>query len=45
MIWEDAELEKYKGKISIYGLSDFIADAAIYLKATQPTSASTTRIS
>jgi putative spermidine/putrescine transport system substrate-binding protein len=36
VIWEDAELEKYSGKISIYGLSDFIADAAIYLKATQP---------
>ena len=36
VVWEDAELEKYKGKISIYGLSDFIADAAVYLKATQP---------
>jgi putative spermidine/putrescine transport system substrate-binding protein len=36
VIWEDAELEKYDGKISIYGLSDFIADAAVYLKATQP---------
>ena len=36
VIWEDAELEKYSGKISIYGLSDFIADAAVYLKSTQP---------
>jgi putative spermidine/putrescine transport system substrate-binding protein len=36
VVWEDAELEKYDGKISIYGLSDFIADAAVYLKATQP---------
>ena len=36
VVWEDAELEKYEGKISIYGLSDFIADAAVYLKATQP---------
>jgi putative spermidine/putrescine transport system substrate-binding protein len=36
VIWEDAELEKYKGKISIYDDSIFIADAAVYLKATQP---------
>ena len=36
VVWEDDQLEKYKGKISIYGLSDFIADAAVYLKATQP---------
>ena len=36
VVWEDAELEKYDGKISIYGLADFIADAAVYLKATQP---------
>lgn len=36
VVWEEAELEKYKGKISIYGLSDFIADAAVYLKSTQP---------
>lgn len=36
VIWEDAELQKYKGKISIYDDSIFIADAAVYLKATQP---------
>jgi putative spermidine/putrescine transport system substrate-binding protein len=36
VIWEDAELEKYKGKISIYDAPDFIADAALWLKATQP---------
>jgi putative spermidine/putrescine transport system substrate-binding protein len=36
VIWEDAELEKYGGKISIYDDSIFIADAAVYLKATQP---------
>jgi putative spermidine/putrescine transport system substrate-binding protein len=36
VIWEDAELAKYKGKISIYDDSIFIADAAVYLKATQP---------
>ena len=36
VVWEEDQLEKYKGKISIYGLSDFIADAAVYLKATQP---------
>jgi len=36
VIWDDAELEKYKGKISIYDDSIFIADAAVYLKATQP---------
>ncbi|MFN0154973.1 MAG: extracellular solute-binding protein [Gaiella sp.] len=36
VIWEDDQLEKYKGKISIYDDSIFIADAALYLKATQP---------
>ena len=36
VIWEDEELEKYAGKISIYDANDFIADAAVYLKATQP---------
>ena len=36
VIWEDDQLAKYKGKISIYDASDFIADAALYLKATQP---------
>jgi putative spermidine/putrescine transport system substrate-binding protein len=36
VIWEDAELAKYGGKISIYDDSIFIADAAVYLKATQP---------
>ncbi|HLE99713.1 MAG TPA: extracellular solute-binding protein [Gaiellaceae bacterium] len=36
VIWEDAELAKYKGKISIYDDSIFIADAALWLKATQP---------
>jgi putative spermidine/putrescine transport system substrate-binding protein len=36
VIWEDAELAKYKGKISIYDDSIFIADAALWLMATQP---------
>jgi putative spermidine/putrescine transport system substrate-binding protein len=36
VIWEDDQLERYKGKISIYDDSIFIADAALYLKATQP---------
>lgn len=36
VIWEDDQLEKYKGKISIYDDSIFIADAALWLKATQP---------
>jgi putative spermidine/putrescine transport system substrate-binding protein len=36
VIWDDAELEKYRGKISIYDDSIFIADAALWLKATQP---------
>jgi putative spermidine/putrescine transport system substrate-binding protein len=36
VIWDDAELAKYGGKISIYDDSIFIADAALYLKATQP---------
>jgi putative spermidine/putrescine transport system substrate-binding protein len=36
VIWEDEELAKYGGKISIYDDSIFIADAAVYLKATQP---------
>ncbi len=36
VVWEDDQLAKYKGKISIYDASDFIADAALYLKATQP---------
>ncbi len=36
VVWEDDELAKYKGKISIYDDSIFIADAAVYLKATQP---------
>jgi putative spermidine/putrescine transport system substrate-binding protein len=36
VIWEDDQLEKNKGKISIYDDSIFIADAAVYLKATQP---------
>jgi putative spermidine/putrescine transport system substrate-binding protein len=33
-VWEDGA--SYKGKISIYDDSIFIADAALYLKATQP---------
>ena len=36
VIWEDDQLAKYKGKISIYDAPDFIADAALWLKATQP---------
>ncbi len=36
VIWEDDQLAKYKGKISIYDDSIFIADAALYLMATQP---------
>jgi putative spermidine/putrescine transport system substrate-binding protein len=34
VIWDQAS--QYKGKISIYDDSIFIADAAVYLKATQP---------
>jgi putative spermidine/putrescine transport system substrate-binding protein len=34
VIWDQAE--PYKGKLSIYDDSIFIADAAVYLKATQP---------
>ena len=33
-IWEDGSM--YKGKISIYGYSDFIADAALHLMVKQP---------
>ena len=36
VIWDEAEQAKYKGKISIYDDSIFIADAALWLKATQP---------
>jgi putative spermidine/putrescine transport system substrate-binding protein len=36
VIWEDDKLQEYGGKISIYDDSIFIADAAVYLKATQP---------
>ena len=36
VIWEDDSPQEYKGKISIYDDSIFIADAAVYLKATQP---------
>jgi putative spermidine/putrescine transport system substrate-binding protein len=36
VIWEDDQLAKYDGKISIYGASDFIADAALWLMNTQP---------
>ncbi|MEX2211826.1 MAG: extracellular solute-binding protein [Gaiellaceae bacterium] len=36
VIWEPDQLEKYNGKISIYDDSIFIADAAVWLKATQP---------
>ena len=36
VIWDPAEQAKYKGKISIYDDSIFIADAALWLKATQP---------
>ncbi|HXF97755.1 MAG TPA: extracellular solute-binding protein [Gaiellaceae bacterium] len=36
VIWEDESLERYKGKISIYDDSIFIADAALWLKATRP---------
>jgi putative spermidine/putrescine transport system substrate-binding protein len=36
VIWEDDQLAQNKGKISIYDDSIFIADAALYLKATQP---------
>jgi putative spermidine/putrescine transport system substrate-binding protein len=36
VIWEDEGLSEYAGKISIYDDSIFIADAAVYLKATQP---------
>jgi putative spermidine/putrescine transport system substrate-binding protein len=36
VIWEDEGQQAYGGKISIYDDSIFIADAAVYLKATQP---------
>jgi putative spermidine/putrescine transport system substrate-binding protein len=36
VIWDDDQLAQNKGKISIYDDSIFIADAALYLKATQP---------
>ncbi|MDH5281804.1 MAG: extracellular solute-binding protein, partial [Thermoleophilia bacterium] len=36
VIWDQDQLDKNKGKISIYDDSIFIADAAVYLKATQP---------
>ena len=36
VIWDDDQLSEYGGKISIYDDSIFIADAAVYLKATQP---------
>ena len=36
VVWDDAQLDTFKGKISIYDDSIFIADAAVYLKATQP---------
>src|SRR5262245_15293472 len=36
VIWDQDQLDKYKGKISIYDDSIFIADAAVYLMATQP---------
>ncbi|HYI74013.1 MAG TPA: extracellular solute-binding protein [Gaiellaceae bacterium] len=36
VIWEDEGLQEWGGKISIYDDSIFIADAAVYLKATQP---------
>ena len=36
VIWDPDQLAKYKGKISIYDDSIFIADAAVYLMATQP---------
>ena len=45
-IWEDDQLEKYKGKISIYDDSIFIADAALSTsRRRSPTSGSTTRTS
>jgi putative spermidine/putrescine transport system substrate-binding protein len=34
VIWDQGS--KYKGKISVYNNAIFIADAAVYLKATQP---------
>jgi putative spermidine/putrescine transport system substrate-binding protein len=36
VIWDQDQLDKYKGKISIYDDSIFIADAAVWLMATQP---------
>ena len=36
VIWDDDMLSEYGGKVSIYDDSIFIADAAVYLKATQP---------
>jgi putative spermidine/putrescine transport system substrate-binding protein len=34
VVWDKGA--QYKGKISIYDAADYIADAAVYLKATQP---------
>ena len=36
IVFEPEEMEKYKGKITAYDSPIYIADAAVYLKATQP---------
>ncbi len=35
-VFDEAELEKYKGKVTAYDSPIYIADAALYLMATQP---------
>src|SRR3712207_2655715 len=35
-VFDPAQMEKYKGKITAYDNPIYIADAALYLKATQP---------
>jgi putative spermidine/putrescine transport system substrate-binding protein len=35
-VFDEAELAKYKGKVTAYDSPIYIADAALYLKATQP---------
>ena len=35
-VFDEAELAKYKGKVTAYDNPIYIADAALYLKATQP---------
>ena len=36
VVFDPAQMEKYKGKVTAYDSPIYIADAALYLKATQP---------